>query len=243
VFIDSLLINTLFTTTIGVIYLLWDVFIHNKSLPKCHDDIDSRYLYMITICSIILLTSISSAYKLVEIQGITLVASGIVFPIIFIVSNLISYYYGFKSSLLLPLTMIFSLLIFSLFTGLLIALPSPDYLNINAAYTLVFNEIIPYQLFSACLAVIISLVLNAALLEKIKIIFMGNHLWLQSLSANVVSKTFLCVFNYSILFLGIYPFSTIFEFTWTTWSFKILFCILTLPLVLFLCKQKPRAIA
>lgn len=189
----------------------------------------SLYHYLVAFSVTINLICLACEYRLISLGSTwILVASGILFPLNFMANNLVGELYGYKANLRIIGILLFSELVFNAILTMVMLLPSPDFFDLNLFY----YEISPRGIPAASLALICAMGGNAFLLEKFKNTPLGAHRWLRIITANVISNSVLCFVNYSILFVGIYSYEQIIRLALTSWIYKFIITLLSLPLVL-----------
>ncbi|CEK09297.1 VUT family protein [Legionella hackeliae] len=235
IYLDSLMIATGILFTAGIIYLSCLLFVRrfdwpfNKSLPDYLSQ--TLYHYLVGFAVTIMLICLACEYRLVSFSnGWTLAASGLLFPLTFMVSNLIGELYGYKANLRLTVVLISAELAFDLLLMGAVALPSPEFFNLNPFYSF----IVPRRIPAATLALFVTFVVNALCLEYLKKTELGKSRGWRILIANTLATSLLCLVNYSLLFGGIYPYEQILSLTMSAWIFKLGVTLLGLPIVLWL---------
>ncbi|WP_131777674.1 VUT family protein [Legionella fairfieldensis] len=221
IYFNSLMINVALLLA-GVSCFAY--FLRDKSIKK---RVNNRHLsyylasplyhYLVSFSVIILLICLACEYRLVSFaNGLTLVASGLIFPLAIVGSNLISELYGYKASLLLAFILILTELAFELLIMGIVTLPSPAFFNLNPFYLVVM----PRRIFAGALALLVTFVSNAMLLEKLRHSYFTISRGVRILIANIVATSLLCLVNYSLLYAGIYPGEQILNLTLTTFVYK-----------------------
>ncbi|MBA2657389.1 MAG: VUT family protein [Tatlockia sp.] len=195
------------------------------------------YHYLVSFSVTILLLCLACEYRLISFTNyITIGASAIFFPLTLIASNLIGELYGYRANLRLAMVLILAELTFDFLLMGAIALPAPDFFNLNPFYT----SIMPRRIPAGTLALFVAFVCNAMLLENLKYTSLGLNRSARILIANIIATSLLCLVNYSLLYTGVYAYDQIFNLVLSAWVYKIIVLILTLPLVLWLfnCCQR-----
>lgn len=233
----------LFST--GIIYLGCLLFIRHlrwpfkKAVPSYL--LHPLYHYLVGFAVTIMLICLACEYRLVSFSNEwTMAASGLLFPLTFLVSNLIGELYGYKANLYFTVVLMLTELAFDLLLMGAVALPSPEFFNLNPFYSF----IIPRRIPAATLALFVTFISNALCLEHLKKTELGQSRGWRILIANVVATSLLCLVNYSLLFGGIYPYEQILNLTVNAWIYKLAATVFGLPVVLWLynllCKQAQR---
>ncbi|MDI9819531.1 MULTISPECIES: VUT family protein [unclassified Legionella] len=233
IYFDSLMIAAGILLSVGIIYLTCLLFLKrpllptNKPLPSYLES--PLYHYLVGFAVTIILICLACEYRLISFpNGWTLTASGLLFPLALIASNLVGELYGYKANLRLAVLLIVAELTFDLLLINLVALPSPEFFNLNPFYLFIMPRRIPAE----ALAVMVAFIDNAMLLEYLKKTTIGSSRFWRILIANTIVNSLLCLVNYSLLFGGIYE--PIFNLAISAWSYKIASMLLSLPLVLWL---------
>ncbi|MDP1604976.1 MAG: VUT family protein [Legionella sp.] len=237
IYIDSGMVATSLLLTIGISYL--SCILLNKPDTKTTPRkvatyfLSPIYHYLIGFSVTILMICLACEYRLISFtNGWILSASGILFPLTIMASNLVGELYGYKANLRMIAILLLSELAFDLLLMIAIALPAPDFFDLNPFYSVIMPRRIP----AATLALFLAYGSNALLLEKLKNTVYGSHRALRIFIANILANSLLCLVNYTILFVGIYPYEQIFNFAISSWTYKFIVTLLSLPLVLWIYK-------
>lgn len=194
------------------------------------------YYYLIGFAVTILMICLACEYRIISVtNGWTLSASGLLFPLILMVGNLVGELYGFKANLRLLAILLLSEWAFDLLLMIAVVLPSPDSFNINFFYDFMMPRRIP----ATTLTLVLALGSNAWLLEKLKHGAFGNQRALRIIIANVLGNSLLCLVNYNLLFAGVYPYEQIWTLVFSSWVYKLFITLVSLPLILWLSQSIP----
>lgn len=238
IYIDSLMVAAGILFSVGVIYLACLLLFtkhnkrsSNKFLPPYLSS--PLYHYLVSLAVTILLICLICEYRLISFNhGWTLAANSLLFPLTIMTSTLIAELYGYKANLRLAVVLISTELAFDLFLMAVVALPSPEFFNLNPFYSFIMPRRIP----AATWALLVTFVSNAILLEKLKNTPLGRSRSWRILIANIFSISALCLVNYSLLFWGIYSYEQIFNLALSAWTYELGTVVIGLPLVLWLYK-------
>ncbi|ASQ47374.1 VUT family protein [Legionella clemsonensis] len=235
IYIDSLMIAAGILFSAGIIYLGCLLFVRQLHWPfrKFLPDYLSHtlYHYLVGFAVTIMLICLACEYRLVSLSNEwTLAASGLLFPLTFLISNLIGELYGYRANLYLTVVLLVTELLFDLLLMGAVALPSPEFFNLNPFYSF----IVPRRVPAATLALFVTFTSNALCLEHLKKTELGQSRSWRILIANVLAASLLCLVNYSLLFGGIYPYEQIFHLAVNAWIYKLVAITLGLPVALWL---------
>ena len=241
VFLDSLIIASIVLLIIGVSYLSFFLFEQKKTndtYPFESGTAFPLYHYLVCLAISVMLMSIACEYRIVAInKECILTASCLFFSITIIISTLISELWGYHASLKLAFALIGAQLIFDAFLMGVVALPSPPFFNLNPFY----NYVVPRRLPAASLSLFITFISNAMLLHYLKHSKWRMNRSLRILIANTCANSLLCLVDYSLLFGGIYPYEQIINLVINVWQYKLLMTLVSLPLLLWLCRSLKRS--
>jgi uncharacterized PurR-regulated membrane protein YhhQ (DUF165 family) len=237
IYIDSVMVASTLLLITGVGYL--SCTLQNKPekriIPRkvASYFLSPFYHYLIGFSVTILMICLACEYRLISFaNGWVLSASGILFPLTIMASNLVGELFGYKANLRMMAILLLSELAFDLLLMVAVVLPSPDFFDLNPFYSVIMPRRIP----AATLALFLAYGSNALLLEKLKNTVYGSHRALRIFIANILANSLLCLVNYTILFAGIYPYEQIFNFALSSWTYKFIVTLVSLPLMLWICK-------
>jgi uncharacterized PurR-regulated membrane protein YhhQ (DUF165 family) len=243
IYIDSLMVSGGILLLVGVVYLSFHLLINpvralRKSFAFPAYLSVPLYHYLVSFSVTILLICLACEYRLISFtDSMTIGASAIFFPLTIIASTLIGELYGYRANLRLALVLILAELTFDFLLMGAVALPSPEFFNLNPFYT----YILPRRIPAGTLALFVTFVSNAMLLENLKYTSLGLNRCARILIANIFATSLLCLVNYSLLYSGVYPYDQIFNLVFNSWIYKVAAIVVTLPLVLWfynLCKHQ-----
>ncbi|KTD51900.1 hypothetical protein Lqui_0744 [Legionella quinlivanii] len=233
-YFDSLIISASILLIAAIFYLIRHLTAKPASTDVPNESfyfISPWYHYLVSFAVTVTLISLSCEYRIVSFgNDWTLTASGIVFPLVIMASNLIGELYGYKANLLLALFIILAELVFDGLLMLVTVLPSPDFFDLTPFYAFTMPRRIP----ATILTLLISLAGNSFLLEKLKQTGYGSNRGLRLLVANLIVNSLLCLINYSLLFGGMYPFEQVFNLATNAWVLKFILTLIGVPFVLWI---------
>lgn len=148
------------------------------------------------------------AYKFTNIGPLRESGATFVFPITYLLSDVVTEVYGYKIARKFIWLNLICQLLFALIIVGIINLQSPpdlhsqDYFNLALGNTLRF-------VVSGIIANIISDFLNVYLISKWKIFMKGKHFWLRSVASTSISELFLVVIMGWMAFIGTTSFANV----------------------------------
>jgi uncharacterized integral membrane protein (TIGR00697 family) len=185
------------------------------------------------ICDII-------CYKVILFNSLALPASAFVYPMTYVIGDIIAEVYGYQLSRQLIWYSLACQFAFSLIVTYFINLPSPEYWHNQAAYEIVLGGLIRQAIASTC-GILVASFVNAYIISKFKIIMHGKRFWVRNLIATAIGEGILCIISYHILFVGKYSYPHIYYFIWSAWLYKCLYAVIIVypaSLVVAYIKQK-----
>ncbi|MCF6767282.1 queuosine precursor transporter [Thiotrichales bacterium 19S11-10] len=165
--------------------------------------------------------------------GLSTDAGTLIFPLTFLLSDLITEVYGYKNTRrAIWLGFLFNL-IFILYGQLITHLPSPD----NAPFNQLFDQLFEFNILiiiASFVSYLIAEPLNALFLAKLKVRYHGRFMALRFvLSTMVASIVDTAIFSV-IAFSGFMSAKELFLFIVTMWGIKVIIEMIGLPLSVFL---------
>ncbi len=135
----------------------------------------------------VFLASCSVAYKLVVFGPAIVPGPPCIFPLSYLISDIIAEVYGIKmAKKIIWLTLIFEL-VFAFLVYFVIKLPSPAFFHLQHSYNDVFSNVIRFTV-SGAVSVIISSFINVHMITKFKVILKGRYFWLRSIFSSIIGE-------------------------------------------------------
>jgi uncharacterized PurR-regulated membrane protein YhhQ (DUF165 family) len=237
IFIDSFMIASLLLLILGVLYLSF--LLENHSVKQKERELNKAletpaYHYCVCFAVIVMLICLACEYRIVAFgKEQILTASCLFFPIIMAISTVMCEVWGYQAHFRLIAILIAAQLIFDALLMAIVALPSPNYFDLSPFY----NYIVPRRLPAASLSLLVSFLSNGLILRYFQSKGRRLQRLLRILIANTVASTLLCLIDYSLLFGGIYPYEQVVNLAVHVWYYKLISSILTLPVILYLCRH------
>jgi hypothetical protein len=197
-----------------------------------------KYLWFLTLtyCMAIVLSNWFDP-RLIAIFGFSTTAGTLVFPITFLLSDLITEVYGYKNSRKAIWCGFLFNVIFILYGQLIIHMPSPHYSETrNALFDSFFIADIRI-IFASIISYFCSEPINSFIMSKLKIkmngMYMGIRFIISTIAASFIDSTIFC----SIAFYGSISNINLINLILTMWIIKVLIEILALPFSIKLAKK------
>lgn len=231
IMVDSIIIASLLLLMVGVLYLLLCLKKPQRARPLAAEESFPQCYYLICAAIVIMLTCLACEYRIVAFIGHNkiLAVSALFFPLTIIISTVVGELWGYRVNLQFALIISATQFIFdSLLMGI-VALPSPEFFNLNPFYSVIMLRRLPAD----SLTLLATFLSNALLLHYLAAIPRPYRILIANISAN----SLLCLVDYSLLYGGIYPYEQIINLVVNVWQYKFIMSLLSLPLILKLCSS------
>jgi uncharacterized integral membrane protein (TIGR00697 family) len=148
-----------------------------------------------------MLTNTAIGYRYISLWHLNEAGGIFIFPLSFIVGDIISEVYDSNYAKTLILYGVLCQVIFSLYIFLIIRMPYPSFWNNYNSYFSIMNPYLRFTIASAA-AVVVGAWLNIHFLSKWSGIIQGRHFILRSLGSSFIGELFVTVFSMLIANLG-----------------------------------------
>lgn len=186
------------------------------------------FIIGVSFVTCLLISNIISG-KLFNAFGFTLTSAVIIFPITYILGDIITEIYGFKLSRLILWTgfgcNIFMAIVFSI----VVKLPYPAFWNGQQSYSMVLNST-PRIVLASLVAYFLGTYLNSVVLSKLKVITNGKWLWTRTIGSTVVGEGVDSFCFITIVFWGQVTFGVLVQMILLQYIWKVVYEIVLTPL-------------
>lgn len=206
------------------------------------------YAFLTALFSVVLVVSNIIAVKLVNLFGLVLPAAVILFPVAYILGDVITEVYGYAYMRRVIWTGFFANLVAVLaiwLGGLLPAVPFWDAglgsgAQAQAAYQAILG-FAPRLLVASFVAYLIGEFLNAYVLAKLKIRTAGRFLWLRTITSTMLGEGADSFVFITLAFYGIIPGAGLLQAILSQWAFKVVYETLVTPFTYLVANALKRA--
>lgn len=182
-----------------------------------------------------LLISNIIAGKLALFFGITLPAAVILFPLTYILGDVLTEVYGFqKTRLVIWIGMIANLIMAFAFM-ITLALPYPDFWNGQLAFTTVLG-LTPRLVGASLTAYLMGEFANAAVLSRLKVKTKGRRLWMRTIGSTIVGEGIDTIVFIGVAFGGSMPWAVLGGMILAQYLWKVAYEVGVTPLTYLLVK-------
>ena len=197
-----------------------------------------RWFHVVTALFVTsLIVSNIIAVKLISIGGLILPAAVILFPVAYIIGDILTEVYGFNRARQVIWTGFFCNLIAVVAIWIAGRLTPPPFWAIGVfdtpeaaqqAYQAILG-FAPRLLLASFLAYLVGEFLNSIILAKLKVRTEGRFLWLRTITSTVVGQGADSAVFITIAFWGVFPAFAIGQAILSQWFFKVAFEALATP--------------
>lgn len=176
-----------------------------------------------------LITANIMAVKLVDIAGFIVPAGIIIFPISYIVGDVLTEVYGFKQAKrVIWLGFLCNLIaVIAIVAGQY--LPAAGFWDAQDAYNRILGYT-PRLLLASFVAFLVGEFSNSYILSRLKVATQGKHLWMRIIGSTVVGQGLDSLIFILIAFAGTTPIAVMMSAIVTQWIFKVVYEALATPL-------------
>ncbi len=151
-----------------------------------------------------LLLSNIIAGKIVTFWGLTLPAAVILFPITYIVGDVLTEVYGYHRARLVIWIGFLACLLMTVVFLIVLRLPSPGFWQDQPAYETVLG-FTPRLALASLIAYLFGEFANAVVLSKLKLLCAGRRLWLRTIGSTLVGQALDTGVFITVAFWGVVP--------------------------------------
>jgi queuosine precursor transporter len=164
----------------------------------------TRFLVISVLFVTCLMVSNITAVKLIDINGYVLTGAIVIFPISYIIGDVLTEVYGFAKARLV-LWVGFGANLFAVLTFMLVAaLPAAGFWDGQEAFDTILGAT-PRILAASFLAYLVGEFANSYILARLKVITEGRKLWLRTIGSTVVGQGLDSTVFVIVAFWGILP--------------------------------------
>lgn len=186
------------------------------------------YLLMMLTITVFIMCD-TTAFRPTLFWGVEIPLSGLILPMVFALSDVISEVYGFETTKKLIVNIIICQLIYSFGIHEMLSLNTPIGNSTNHHYDEAFKNI-RWTSLTSCFSIPTGMYINSVILNSLKIKFNGRKLSLRGIVAGSIGELIICIVAYNFLFFWENkPYTEIFTIIYTVWFYRIVFTMVTVP--------------
>lgn len=187
------------------------------------------FVWLIGISVATTLTANIIAAKLIVVGGLVLPAAVILFPLTYILSDVLTEVYGYRQSMVAVWLNVIANGLMVLFFGLAIACPAAPMWNGSEAFQTVLGTT-PRIATASIAAYFVGDYLNSASLSIIKRRTQGRHMLLRTVGSTVIGQAADSGLFILIAFGGVVPGVVLWQMAWAQYVWKVLYEVVASPL-------------
>lgn len=209
----------------------------NQPSESAYIDARPKYLWLLLLTfAMVIVTANWFDARLVVIWGHTLSPGTLIFPLTYLVADMITEVYGYKNARrAIWVAFIFNI-IFLAYGQFLTYLPSPSF----AATNIAFDELLKVN-FTIVLASFISYIIsettNSYIVAKTKVKFAGQFLGLRFVMSMIIASGLDSIIFATIAYFGDMSFSALISMASLIWFTKLIIAAIGLPISVRLAKK------
>jgi uncharacterized integral membrane protein (TIGR00697 family) len=197
-----------------------------QTAPK--GSVSQLYLLVTVLFVACLIASNIIAVKLIEPWGLVMDAGTIVFPVSYILGDVLTEVYGFRAARrVIWLGFLANLFVVSAITVAQF-LPGASFWEGQAAYEQILG-FTPRILIASFCAYLVGEFANSVVLAKMKVVTGGRHLWTRTIGSTLVGQGLDSLVFVVIAFSGVVPLAALFAMIVTQWLVKTAYEALATP--------------
>ena len=203
------------------------------SISKLSDSLSQGYSWWFVVVAAVFVTCLITAniiaVKLISVFGLVLPAAVIIFPVSYIVGDVLTEVYGYDQARRVIWLGFFCNLIAVIAIWVGLVLPAADFWDGQAAYERILGYT-PRLLVASFLAYLVGEFSNAYVLSKMKVATQGRWLWTRTIGSTLVGQGLDSLVFITVAFAGTIPAAGLAAAIVTQWLVKTAYEILATPL-------------
>lgn len=176
------------------------------------------------------------AVKIIDVGPFALPASILIFPVTYILNDVIAEVWGFKKARLIIWSGLAMNAVMAIFFGISIALPAASFWNDQQAYSTILGAT-PRLVIASFGAYTIGSFINAFVISKMKILHKGKYFGVRAVVSTIAGETADSIIFITIAFAGIFGIGSLILMIGTQVLFKTIYEIIALPLTAYVVKR------
>jgi uncharacterized integral membrane protein (TIGR00697 family) len=176
------------------------------------------------------------AVKQIEFGFLHITAGQLVFPIVYVISDIVSEVYGYKSSRRLSWISFTMNIFMAFFFQIAIICPFPQWWNLQNAFSSILGNA-PRAIFASFLAMQVGNWLNDIIFQKMKSKHGDKYFSVRAIASSIIGEFFDSTIFFSVALIGELPLSQLPSFVLGGVSFKIAYELLVLPITKQIVKK------
>lgn len=199
-----------------------------------------KWLWFLTMTYVVvILLSNWFDVRLIRIFNLVTDAGTIIFPLTFIVSDIITEVYGYKNARRAIWCGFLFNLLFIVYGQIIIYLPSPSYATLNKNFDVMLKMNVRI-IVASTISYFCSEPLNSFIMSKLKIMMRGRQIAIRFISSTLIASAVDSFIFSSLAFYGLMTHLELIQLILTMWLFKVVVEIIGLPISIPLVRKLKR---
>lgn len=200
-----------------------------------------KYYDLIAMLAIaVILITAPITQKIVPVFGYNLSAGIILFPLAYLISDVLTEVYGYARARRVTWMMFACSGLMAATFQLAIVLPYADFWKHQEAFTSILGTV-PRIIAGSLIAILAGDFINCYIMSKMKIVTNGRHLWARTILSTFVGQGVDSVIFFFIAFYGILPQHELINALITGWLVKVAYEVVLTPLTYVVINALKRA--
>ena len=206
---------------------------------KDKENYSKHFLIILAIAITTLLVSNITSIKIVSIGKIILPSSALLFPITYILGDVIAEVYGFKKARLVIILGFLCNAFMVIYFQIAIQLPSSETWNLQECFKSILATT-PRMFVASLSAYLVGSLSNAYVMQMIKKITGEKKLWMRTIGSTIVGEFLDTLFFATIAFIGILSLNELATMIICQFVWKVSYEIISTPVTYYVIKKFKR---
>ena len=206
---------------------------------KDKENYSKHFLIILAIAITTLLVSNITSIKIISIGKIMLPSSALLFPITYILGDVIAEVYGFKKARLVIILGFLCNAFMVIYFQIAIQLPSSETWNLQECFKSILATT-PRMFVASLSAYLVGSLSNAYVMQMIKKITGEKKLWMRTIGSTIVGEFLDTLFFATIAFIGILSLNELATMIICQFVWKVSYEIISTPVTYYVIKKFKR---
>ncbi|GAB4394054.1 MAG: queuosine precursor transporter [Gammaproteobacteria bacterium] len=187
------------------------------------------YLILAMLYLTAAMTTLVTAYKLVDIYNITESSGIFIFPLTYLIGDIIAEVYGYHKARRIVWLVLFCEFLFAGALWIIAQTPAPVGWPYQQAFKTVLQPVFRFYLANS-LGILVGSLVNIYLMAKWKVMMKGRSFWLRSIGSSAVGEAVTSMIADTLAFTGMMPFGDVGKLMLAIYAVKLFYAVvLALP--------------
>jgi hypothetical protein len=198
-------------------------------MTQARSGVSSYFVAAVALFVTCLVVSNIIAVKIIMVQGLVLPAAVIIFPLSYILGDVLTEVYGYHAARRVIWLGFLCNLVAIVAISIGGFLPAAPFWQDQAAYQTILGGT-PRILLASFLAYLVGEFANAMIMSRLKVVMEGRHLWVRTIGSTLVGEGLDSAVFISIAFFSVMPLGVLVGAIVTQWLVKCAYEVLATPL-------------